>query len=77
MIRTHARSRRVQLVVLAFAVAAAAVACTIPAPPPYPYWGPYGSAQGVENEAKAMSSRLEQYVKDFLDGKVPRRSPPS
>ncbi len=49
---------------------AAATSCTFPKVPPYPYWGPYGSRQGVIDEAQRRSTALEQYVKDFLDGKV-------
>lgn len=52
------------------------VACT-PSPSPYPFWGPYGSAAGVTTEAQNRSARLEQYVKDWLDGKVPAQIPDS
>lgn len=46
-------------------------ACNItPPPPPYPYYGPYGSAEGVTAEARKRSNALEQYVKDWLDGKA-------
>ncbi len=44
--------------------------CVFPKTPPYPYYGIYGSRQGVIDEAQRRSTALEQYVKDFLDGRV-------
>lgn len=60
---------------LALVAVIAVSACNAPTPPPYPYWGPYGSREGVIQEARLRSSRLEQYIKDWLDGKVPAQIP--
>jgi hypothetical protein len=46
-----------------------AAACSYSAPT-YPNFGPYGSAAGVTAEAQKRSDKLEQYIKDWLDGKV-------
>jgi len=75
--RLDRRGGRWRVGLLGMVLIATAAACTIPAPPPYPYWGPYGSAAGVTQEAQSRSARLEQYVKDFLDGKVPAAIPDS
>jgi hypothetical protein len=57
------------------ALATAASGCVFPKAAPYPYYGPYGSRQGVINEAQRRSNALEQYVKDVLDGKKPPEVP--
>lgn len=67
--------RRRAAVLGVLAIAAASAGCAKPTIPPYPYVGPYGTTQGVTNEAIRRSSALEQYVKDFLDGKVPSTVP--
>lgn len=66
--RRNSRARGVAAA-LFVVLTAASVACTY-AIPPAPYYGPYGSAQGVTNEAVKRSTALEQYVKDWLDGKT-------
>ncbi len=74
--RRHRFGRHRSLALLAvLAVGLAASGCVFPKVPPYPYWGPYGSRQGVINEAQRRSDALQQYVKDFLDGKVPATVP--
>jgi hypothetical protein len=62
--------------VLAGALGLVAAACSDP-PPPYPYYGQYGSDQGVVNEAQVRSDRLQQYIGDWMDGKVPATLPAS
>jgi hypothetical protein len=46
-----------------------------PPVPPYPYWGKYGSEEKVVEAAMKWSSDLEQYIKDWLDGRVPAEIP--
>jgi hypothetical protein len=49
----------------------------LPDAPAYPSWGPFGSRQAVIDKAQALSNGVEQYVKDYLDGKVPATIPNS
>lgn len=58
------------IVLLAFASG-----CGLPNAPAYPQYGSYGNAQGVTNEANRRSAALEQYIKDWLDGKVSAQIP--
>jgi hypothetical protein len=64
------RSRRLAIGTAAIAASLVAAGCAKPTVAPYPYVGPYGSMAGVTAEAQKRSNALEQYVKDFLDGKV-------
>jgi hypothetical protein len=75
--RTRLKARRTKRwlsVAVGASIIATAAACA-PAPPPTAYWGPYGSRDGVMAEAKKRSDRLEQHVKNFLDGTGPAAIP--
>lgn len=69
------RFRRALVAVTALVGLVGATGCILPNAPAYPYYGPFGSRQGVIDAATNKSKALEQYVKDFLDGKVPADIP--
>lgn len=64
----------VQAVGLAIIIVSLA-GCVRPPVPPYPYWGQYGSEEGVIQAVRNWSEELEQYIKDWLAGKVPAEIP--
>jgi hypothetical protein len=50
--------------------------CGRPPVPPHPYWGSYETETGVTEAARQWSASLEQYIRDWMDGRVPAEIPP-
>ena len=49
----------------------------LPKAPSYPNYSSYGSREATNAEARRMSDALEQYIKDWLDGRAPAEIPDS
>ncbi|RMD83329.1 MAG: hypothetical protein D6820_02475, partial [Lentisphaerae bacterium] len=43
--------------------------------PPYPWWGSYGSEAGTIRVAREWSQKLDRYIRDWMDGRVPAEIP--